>query len=288
MEFIALVWQYIIAFLDTIHIKDILDIAIVAYLIYKLTSIIRETRAQQLIKGVLFFIVLLWISDFLRLETLNYILKYTIQYGFFVVLVVFQPELRRALDKIGRTKLGRFNIFKFSGEEDSQKSTDTITAVIESCRYFSETKTGALIVFERETKLGEIIKTGTIIDSEPSMQMICNVFFPNSPLHDGAMIIRDNRLYAAGCFLPLSDNQSINIQLGTRHRAGLGVSEISDSIVIIVSEETGKISLAIDGVLKRNLTVESLEFALPKYLIPETEEDEKNKKKKIRWGVKEK
>ncbi|MBR4949812.1 MAG: diadenylate cyclase CdaA [Clostridia bacterium] len=288
MEIITSIWQYIIAFLDTIHIKDMLDIAIVAYLIYKLTTIIRETRAQQLIKGILFFIILLWISDFMQLETLNYILKYAIQYGFFVVLVVFQPELRRTLDKVGRAKLGKFNIFKFSGEEDGQKSSDTITAVIESCRYFSETKTGALIVFERETKLGDIIKTGTIIDGESSMQMICNIFFPKSPLHDGAMIIRDNRVYAAGCFLPLSDNQSINITLGTRHRAGLGVSEISDSIVIIVSEETGKISLAIDGVLKRNLTIESLELALPKYLIPQIEEEDKTKKKKIRWGVKEK
>ena len=288
MEIITSIWQYIIAFLDTIPIKDMLDIAIVAYLIYKLTTIIRETRAQQLIKGILFFIILLWISDFMQLETLNYILKYAIQYGFFVVLVVFQPELRRTLDKVGRAKLGKFNIFKFSGEEDGQKSSDTITAVIESCRYFSETKTGALIVFERETKLGDIIKTGTIIDGESSMQMICNIFFPKSPLHDGAMIIRDNRVYAAGCFLPLSDNQSINITLGTRHRAGLGVSEISDSIVIIVSEETGKISLAIDGVLKRNLTIESLELALPKYLIPQIEEEDKTKKKKIRWGVKEK
>lgn len=288
MEFITSFFQYIIAFFDTIHLKDMLDIAIVAYLIYKLIKIIRETRAQQLIKGILVFIVLLWISDILKLETLNYILRYTIQYGFFVVLVVFQPELRRTLDKVGRTKLGKFNIFKFSGEENNKKTTDTIDAVIASCKYFSETKTGALIAFERQTKLGDIIKTGTIIDSEPSMQMICNVFFPNSPLHDGAMIIRNNRLYAAGCFLTLSENQNISLQLGTRHRAGLGLSENSDSVVIIVSEETGKISLAIDGVLKRNLSIESLKIALPKYLMSETEEEEKSKKKRIKWGVKEK
>ena len=223
--------------LRSIHINDILDIMLVAYLIYQAFALIRETRALQLLKGILALIALYVMSHLLNLKAMTFIMRNILQFGALALLVVFQPELRRALEQVGRT---RFSNFQLLGSNDSDEDILSwnlmIKAVGEAATYLSKRKIGALMVFERQTKLGEIIKTGTIIDASPSAEMIGNIFFPNSPLHDGATIIRNGKLYAAGCFLPLSDNFYFIKDLVARLRAALFMSEISYAVIVLVSE----------------------------------------------------
>ncbi len=276
----------LLSVIKTSSIFDILDILIVAYLVYKGIQLVRDTRAGQLIKGIVLLLGAYLVSYIFRLQVINWLFVNVFQFGLLAVVIVFQPELRRALEQMGRSKLSaKFNLFNThvdTDEEQEEKIINCIETISNAAVVLSSTKTGALIVIERETMLGEIAKTGTVLDSQLSVELIGNIFFPNTPLHDGAMIIRDQRMYAAGCFLPLSQNNEISKQLGTRHRAALGVSEISDAIIVIVSEETGKISVAKNGVLTRNYDRDSLFKFLKKEMIVEKQDaDETSPKDKI-------
>lgn len=241
-----------------------LDIGIIAFIIYKLMMLIKETRAEQLIKGIIILIVITKLSDFMQLHTMYWLLRNAMTVGAIAILIIFQPELRRALEHIGRGKLFFKNELQ---EQDIENMLKEISAAVSE---LSKNKIGAIIVIEQETGLNEFIATGVKLDSSISAGLFINIFTPNTPLHDGAVIIRKNRIAAAGCFLPLTDNQNLNKQLGTRHRAALGITEISDSLVIIVSEETGVISFARDGKLSRYLDPKSLKEILKnEYVVKE-------------------
>ncbi|MDD3766860.1 MAG: diadenylate cyclase CdaA [Eubacteriales bacterium] len=269
--------------LHFIRIQDILDIVIVAYLIYKIIGLLKETRAMQLIKGIAVLFVIFQLSTILQLSVLNFFLMNAFQFGVIAMLVVFQPELRNALEKVGRSKLGQ--IFKIDNPDAPESITNLVEAIAKSVSVLSKNRIGALVVIERKTKIGDIIKTGIKIDSNISAELLVNIFMPNTPLHDGAVVIRGSRIQAAACFLPLTQSQELAIELGTRHRAALGISEVSDAVVVVVSEETGKISIALEGSLTRNLTVESLSRALLKILMPNSER--KNGRKILQWKGKE-
>ncbi len=268
------VWQDILGVARTITVFDVLDVAVVAYFIYHGIILVRETRAVQLVKGIAAILFLYLFANTVELKSVSFIMRNILQIGAIAVLVVFQPELRRALEQMGRTRLTGLQLFSTAGDslDDNSKWRAAIQAICESCGLLSRRKIGALIVIERQTKLGEIIKTGTVIDSACSAELIANIFSPNSPLHDGALIIRGGRLHAAGCFLPLSENYSISRELGTRHRAALGMSENSDAVIIVVSEETGVITVAVGGRLKRDYTSESLAQELSAILITQSPE----------------
>ena len=270
------VWlNHLIGNIRGMGFSDYLDILVIAFLVYQLAKLVKETRAVQLLKGVSALILVYFLAVLLQLRTLRFIMESVLATGVVALVIVFQPELRRILEHVAQTKLGRFNIFQTSQEKDKKDVVavgSCIATVCAATEYLSKSKTGALMVFERDTKLGEIIKTGTVIDSTPSTELIGNLFFVNTPLHDGAMIIRNGRLYAAGCFLPLSQNYTISKQMGTRHRAALGMSENSDAVVLIVSEETGTISIAQAGVIERNITISALEKRLRQELLGETEQ----------------
>lgn len=254
------------------RISDALDILVTALLIYGVIKIARETRAAQLIKGILILMFAWLVSIILEMRVIGFLLSNFSSFGILALMILFQPELRRALEQIGRSNISSaWNELapqaKTSG--DSTIATNQcISCICDICNSFSQSKVGALIVFERLTKLGDVIATGTIIDAKISKTLFGNIFFNKAPLHDGAVIIRENLLHAAGCILPLTKNDSLNYSLGTRHRAALGVSEISDAVVIVVSEETGSISLVKNGIIKRDLSKTELKKALHKNLLP--------------------
>lgn len=252
---------YLKSFFQVLKLTDLIDILLIAFIVYQLLKLIKETRAMQLVKGILILFLALEISSWFHLNTLNYLLRSAMQVGMFAVVVIFQPELRSLLEKMGRTKVGRI-INIATGTSNNQEYA--IREIVRAVLNLSETKTGALIVIERETKLGDVIGTGTLIDAEVSSALLENLFVPKTPLHDGAVIIRGDRIHTAGCFLPLTSNEHLSRELGTRHRAALGISEASDALVIVVSEETGKISIAVNGTLARSLNKESLTAALRK------------------------
>ncbi len=246
---------------------DVVDILIVAFILYYTMKFVRDRRAGKLLMGILFLIVLLFASDFLQMRALNFILTNLFSVGLIALIIVFQPELRSALEKMGGESLKGFK-----GKLDKDEEAVLRTCISEICvaaEGLSNSKTGALIVFERGTRLGDVIKTGTIIDAQTSSFLISNIFFNKAPLHDGAVIVRGGRVHAAGCFLPLSTNSDIVKELGTRHRAGIGMSENSDAVILIVSEETGIISVAVDGKLKRGFSRKTLEERLTNLLITE-------------------
>lgn len=254
-------WDSFAATLRMFKVQDFLDIVIVAIIIYYLIRLVRETRAGQLIKGVFGILLMYAIAYFVGFRTVKTIMEYIIRSGAIVMLVLFQPELRKVLDQVGRTSISSLPVFGggLNIQDHGRAMTiRTIGAICDSCAMLSKERTGALIVMEKTTRIGDIISTGTIIDAQASAELIKNVFFPNTPLHDGALVIRGNRLYAAGCFLPLSDNYEISRTLGTRHRAALGMSEVSDAVVVVVSEETGNISVAKNGKLNLRLTANNL------------------------------
>lgn len=270
--------------ISTFRVQDGIDIVVMAFLIYHLIALVKETRAGQLIKGVIAILFLYLIAYVLELYTLRTLMEIIIRYGALVLLVLFQPELRKVLEQVGRTSLSSISMLTpnmNAAEYERKQMIKTINAICDSCAHLSSEKTGALIVLERETKLGDIISTGTIIDSQPSAELIKNVFFHNSPLHDGALVIRNNRLYAAGCFLPLSENYGISRALGTRHRAALGMSEVSDAIVVVVSEETGSVTMASNGKLEYDMGVNNLSAALFKAFVEEEKNPAAEKKKKL-------
>ena len=244
---------------------DLIDVLLVAFIFYKLIGLVKETRAQQVLKGIIFLLVLTPVSEWLQLDALNYILVNVMQIGILAIIIVFQPELRRMLEKFGRFNVS--SIFKADQSAASYDTDGTINSICAAAGNLSLTKTGALIVVERETKLGEIAGTGTMLDAAISSQLIENIFFHNSPLHDGAMIIRKNRIVATGCYLPLTEDNTISKNLGTRHRAGIGISETADCVVVIVSEETGSISVAMSGSLETSFTPDTLRKKLGEVLI---------------------
>ena len=269
MEFLRTVWGYIVGFLSSYNfITDTLDILLVAFVIYSLIKLVRDSRAEQLLKGILLLAVLLFVASptLLDMKTLYFLLRTVFDNGLLVLVVIFQPEIRRALEQAGHSRIGMMkSIFNMNEEENEQnikRWQKAISAVCGAVEMLQRQKMGALIVFERNTKLGEIVNTGTVVDADPTPELIGNVFFNKAPLHDGAMIMRDGRVYAAGCILPLSDNLQISRELGTRHRAAVGMSENSDALVVIVSEETGTVSMASGGTLKRNFSSEALRVAL--------------------------
>ena len=243
---------------------DALDISIVAFIIYKILEFIKETRAQQLVRGLVALIGIFFISDLLNFYVLNWVLKSTMTIGIFVLVVLFQPELRRGLEYMGRSGIVR-NSFR---NIDKEHAKEVVNVFIRTVEKFSQSKTGALIVIERQTSLNDIVETGTVVDSETSVEMLGNLFYEGAPLHDGAVIVRGDRIYAAGCVLPLTQNKQLSKDLGTRHRAGIGITERSDAISIIVSEETGIISIAEDGMLQRFLDQKALEKKLLSIYVP--------------------
>lgn len=252
---------FIVNTLKNMSIFAALDILVVAYIFYKSYTLIKETRAEQLLKGVVLMIALIPLSYILRLEMLNFILNKTLTVGLLSIVIIFQPEIRRALEHIGRTA------FEDIGNiQNQEKRSIVVNEIITAVESLAESKTGALIVIEQATGLGEILNSGTIIEGNITANLLENIFVVNTPLHDGATIIRKDKILASGCVLPLTSNNTINKKLGTRHRAAIGVSEISDAIVLIVSEETGIISLAINGRLTRNYDKERLRIILLKMM----------------------
>ena len=252
--------------------SDYLDIAVVAFLIYKILPLIKTPSTTRIAKAVVAVLIIAWLTDFLHLYTVGFIMNQFLAIGLLALVILFQPELRRMLDHLGSVKLT--SIFGIN-KPVQQEMDAVITQTVRACEAMGREKVGALIVFAREQRLEEYFKTGTQIDGQVSEQLIRNIFFKNSPLHDGAMIIRDGRVAAAGCVLPLSDSNRLSSDLGTRHRAGVGMSEASDAVVVIVSEETGTISVAVGGMLKRHLAPQMLDKLLHNELCPANDGDEK-------------
>ncbi len=257
-------WNQILYAVASMRIPfDIIDILIMAYIIYKAIGFMRDTRAGQLAKGLALLVLLYFIANWWKLATLKWVLSRFVDYIIIAIAIIFQPELRRILERVGHTKLMNTQ----SSAYDSEPIEDCIDKVSRAAGLMQESKTGALVVFERSTQLGEIIDTGTVINATPSVQMVNNIFFPKSPLHDGALIIRDGRLYAAGCILPLTQREDLSTQLGTRHRAAIGMTENSDAVVLVVSEETGTISIVVNGQITRGYNAISARAELRKLLL---------------------
>lgn len=260
-------------YLSTISVWDVIDILIVAYLFYKVLELVRKTSSYNLAKGLLVLIIVLWLSgpSVFNLTMINFLLRKTFEIGLIALVIIFQPELRKLLSKMGSRNF--YGIFSPKVQANSALES-AITQTVLACEQMSKTKTGALIIFERSVKLSDIMTTGTIIDADITAELLKNIFYPKAPLHDGALIVRNARIAAAGCVLPLTSKTNLSKDLGMRHRAGIGASEVSDAITIIVSEESGGISVAVEGMLKRNLSVAMLEQLLRKELV--TEDVKKN------------
>ncbi|MCR4606573.1 MAG: diadenylate cyclase CdaA [Oscillospiraceae bacterium] len=262
-------------YMSNIGIADILDILIVAYLIYRVIILVRRTNTYNIARGLIIFLVALWISGMAKLTMINYIMRRAVEIGAIALLIIFQPELRKFLERMGRSlSQGRV--------ASSSEMESVIMQTIIACNDLSDSKTGALIIFERKVKLDDIIASGTVINSDVNAELLKNIFFNKAPLHDGAVIIRDGRIAAAGCVLPLTKSTNLSKDLGMRHRAGIGMSEQSDALVVIVSEETGAISVAIDGMLKRHLNSSTFDKILHSELVLDEAEADKSIWKAIR------
>ena len=280
MEYLQTLWSH----LSSIQLSDVLDIVIVAFLIYKIIPVFRATNTARIAKVVVVILVIAWLTDVAELYTLNFVLNQFLSIGLLALIILFQPELRRMLDHLSGVKLKKF----LGHQKPEQEIVPAITQTVAACKAMSEARIGALIVFARDSHLEEYFKTGTVIDGRVSEQLIRNIFFTNAALHDGAMIIRDGRIAAAGCVLPLSESSRLSLDLGTRHRAAVGMSEVSDAVVVVVSEETGAISVAIDGMLKRHLAPQTLDRLLRNELCPEEKEEEKSLVVKLRQKLQKK
>lgn len=264
--------------IKSINIFSILDILVVSYIFYKAYNLMKETRAEQLLKGMLLLVLLIPISSLLRLNMLYWILSNTLTIGVLSIIIIFQPEIRRVLEHLGRTTFNEVHILN-----DEEKMDAVVGEVINAASNLSKLKTGALIVIEQRTGLAEIVTTGTKIDAAISSALLENIFVVNTPLHDGAVIIRNDRIAAAGCFLPLTTHDDLSKSLGTRHRAALGISENSDCIVVVVSEETGTISLAVNGSLTRNYDKEKLKDILIRILKKRQDKKKTYREQVIEW-----
>jgi len=249
-------------------IYDLIDISIVAYIFYKIFMFIKDTRAEQVFKGIIFLLLATQLSNTFKLHTVYWISLKALDYGVIAALIIFQPEFRAGLEHIGRAK---FNLFGKNVNTSEETLNRNIEEIVEALYSLSRQKIGALIIMERETRISDIINTGTIIDAEISRQLLINIFIPNTPLHDGAVVIRDSKVKAAACFLPLTESKDLSKDLGTRHRAGIGVSEVSDCITLIVSEETGGVSIAKAGKLYRDISRERMMNILRSNLKTNTE-----------------
>ncbi len=280
MEVVSTVLGSVVRYIGTIKLTDWLDIVLMAYLLYRALKLVGVSRAANLGRGVLVFLGILLVSYVLQLNTINTILRAIVTWGVMALIVLFQPELRHLLEQLGSSRLSTFS--PFARAQKAGMIETVISQTVDACAEMSESRTGVLIVFERSNKLDDIARTGTILDAQVSSQLLKNIFFVKAAMHDGAVIVRDGRLLAAGCILPLSHNTNISRDLGTRHRAGIGMSENSDAVVVIVSEETGAISVAIRGILKRHLTAQTLEKVLTNELIPATDEQETSDKFRLR------
>jgi diadenylate cyclase len=258
-----------INYLLTIRVSDFIDIIIVAYLIYKAIWFLRKTNSYNLAQGLLILLIVLWLSEVFKLTMVNSLLRKAVELGLIALLILFQPELRRMLERMGSS-------FHSGKTATSTVMDNAIAQTVLACKEMADSKTGALIIFQRSVNLSNIMGTGTIINSDVTSELIKNIFFNKAPLHDGAMIVRNGRIAAAGCVLPLTQSTNLSKELGMRHRAGIGLSEQSDAVVVIVSEETGSISMAIDGMLKRHLTPQALDKLLHSQLIQEDDEQEKH------------
>lgn len=265
-------WDFLLGIARNFQLKDAIDITIVAVLLYGLIKLVRETRAGQLVKGLLLLIVLMIVSNYLNLVMVNQVLTYFFSFAFVAVLIVFQPEIRKALEQMGRSNMSQSLMNAVSARERDDKAhvRRAINAVVDGIVVLQQLQMGALIVFERQTNLGEIIATGTPINCAPSGPLIGNIFFNKAPLHDGAVVIRDGMIAAAGCILPLTQD-AVSAELGTRHRAAIGMSEESDAVVVVVSEETAQISVAVNGNLTRDYTRDTLRGVLESRLVPQEE-----------------
>lgn len=270
------------------RISDVLDILLVAFIIYSAIKLIRETKAIQLVKGAILLVVLYAFVSFFEMQVSKYLLSFVFSNLLVILIVIFSPEIRHALESVGRSSVSKLNIFNFVNKDDIFKREiieTSINSVCKACADMSDKKIGALIVFKNDTMLGEIINTGTIIDAAVSAELVGNIFFPKAPMHDGAAIIEDGRVVAAGCILPLTNNTDISSELGTRHRAAIGMSEFSDATIVVVSEETGSISVAEKGVLRRGISDGDLREILMKKFI-KNDSDNGSKFKKIFRGNK--
>jgi diadenylate cyclase len=273
----------IVSTVKNISFLSMVDILVVSYIFYKLYMLIQETRAEQLLKGIILILILIPVSNFLHLTVLNWILSNTIPIGVISLVIIFQPEVRRALEHIGRSAFADRHLL-----ENNEKMEEIITEIVEAVDIMAKTRTGAIIILEQRTGMGEIIETGTKLDALVSSHLLENIFVVNTPLHDGAAIIRDDRIAAAGCFLPLSDDNEINKKLGTRHRAAIGISETTDAITIVVSEETGTISLAVNGRLTRNYSKERLKDIIIRIMKNRQLKRHNVKEKMLAWKKKRK
>lgn len=258
-------------YLALIRVADVVDVIIIAFLVFKLLSLVRSTQTENILKGVAIFLAALGLSSVLQLRAVSYILSHVVEWGILALIVLFQPEIRQLLEKLGsrNVKLLRYLI----PEQQVSELERAIEQTVIACSEMSKSKTGVLIVFEREMLLDDMVRSGTTIDAAVSCELLKNIFFINAPMHDGATIIRHGRILGAGCMLPLSKNVNLSRDLGMRHRAGIGMSENSDAVVVIVSEETGSISVALGGMLKRHLMPETLRMLLRNELLPPEEEE---------------
>jgi len=254
-------------YIKLISIADIVDIVIVAFLIYKLIGFVRRTNLMPVAKGLVVILVVLWISGVAKLTMINWLLRNIVELGLIALVIIFHPELRRFLEKVGSSRITGI----FGGEYKAMNVEVAIMQTVLACADLSRSKTGALIIFERDNQLAEPISTGTLLNADVTAELMKNIFFVKAPLHDGAVIIKNGRIAAAGCMLPMSSNMNLSRDLGMRHRAGIGVSEKSDAVAVIVSEETGAISVAVDGMLKRHLSTETVETLLRKELVPDAD-----------------
>ena len=276
MEVLTNVIERASSFVLSLELWDLLDILVIAYLVYRLLLLVRRTNTSRLLKGVLVVIIALWLSAG-RLRALNFLLNYIVEWGVVALLVLFQPEIRRVLEQVGSSSLPFLQFFS-KPRVDRQTIEQAISQTVSACGDMSKSRTGALIVFERHNQLDEMLRSGTKLDAEVSSELLKNIFFVKAPMHDGAVIVREGRVLGAGCMLPLSRNVNLSRDLGMRHRAGIGMSENSDAVVVLVSEETGSISVAVGGMLKRHLMTETLEQLLRNELLPQPEEDEGEKR----------
>lgn len=271
-ELLTTVIHRLTNFIFSLQLWDVLDILVIAYLIYRLLLLVRKTNTSRLLKGVLVVIVLMWLSAE-RMLALSFVLERIVEWGVLALIILFQPEIRRGLEQLGSSQIPFLQIFA-KPQVDRQTVEDAIAQTVSACGDMSKSRTGALIVFERKNQLDEMLRSGTKLDAEVSSELLKNIFFVKAPMHDGAVIVREGRVLGAGCMLPLSRNVNLSRDLGMRHRAGIGMSENSDAVVVLVSEETGSISVAVGGMLKRHLMTETLEQLLRNELLPQQPEEE--------------
>ena len=262
-DLLAVIGRYLMTF----QVTDILDMAIMAFIFYKILVLMQSTRAASLLKGVLVFLAALMLSSVLHMNSINFIMSQLIQFGVLALIILFQPEIRRVLEEMGSRRFIAF----FTKTEAGSTMEQAIDQTVLACTEMSQSRTGALIVFEREILLDDMVRSGTVLDAAVSSELLKNIFFVKAPMHDGAVIVRHGRVLGAGCMLPLSKNVNLSRDLGMRHRAGIGMSENSDAVVVIVSEETGSISVATGGMLKRHLKPETLSNLLRNELLPQEE-----------------